>query len=110
MEKGPAEKWRGFPINGVSVDNMESVHWQEVMEGEYITLKGKERGVLTAGCYLLVATGVGDSVSEAAKAAYKTAWQVKLPSNLMFRTDIGDRLRRELPRLHKLGYAKEVDY
>lgn len=108
-EKDPDAKWAGFPINGVDL-GLDALHLQQVMEGNYITLKGEERGLLSAGTYLMVVTGTGDTVSEAAAAAYEVAWKVQIPSNLMFRTDIGRRLRRDLPRLHRMGYAKEVDY
>jgi phosphoribosylamine-glycine ligase len=110
QEADSKDTWIGFPINGVSAENVTSLHFQDAMEGDYITLKGKKRGVLSAGCYIMVVTGTGETVSAASRAAYKVAWQVRMPSNLMFRTDIGDRLRKDLPRLHKLGYAREVDY
>jgi hypothetical protein len=36
--------------------------------------------------------------------------QIKIPSNMMYRTDIGCRLEKQLPALHKLGYAEGMTY
>jgi phosphoribosylamine-glycine ligase len=65
---------------------------------------------LTAGTYVAVVTGAGKTVSEAQDKAYEVAWGLKWPSNIAFRTDIGDRLKAELPKLHKLGYAQGMEF
>jgi phosphoribosylamine--glycine ligase len=101
-EKEPRHKSVGFPINGIKAVDMNDFHPQQIMAGD-----GQ---MVSAGCYLAVVTGSGDTVHEAAAAAYDVAWQVEMPSNLMFRTDIGERLKTDLPKLHKLGYAIGMDY
>jgi phosphoribosylamine--glycine ligase len=101
-EKEPRRKWVGYPVNGMRVADMSNFHPQQIMSAGGDTV--------SAGCYLAVVTGVGDTVSAAASAAYEIAWRVEMPSNLMFRTDIGKRLKADLPKLHKLGYAAGMDY
>lgn len=104
----------GYPIKGITDSTYKNLHLQQVMEGKAPRLKDKAikrvRMPLSAGDYLMVATGVGDSVEEAAEAAYKIAWQIKMPSNLMFRTDIGKALKEELPLLQQHGFAKGLTY
>jgi phosphoribosylamine--glycine ligase len=100
-EKEPRRKWVGFPINGLEPEAVDSFHPQQIMA---------DKQLVSAGCYLAVVTGAGKTVREAKGRAYGVAWQVEMPSNLMFRTDIGERLRADLPKLHKLGYAEGMDY
>jgi phosphoribosylamine--glycine ligase len=104
------KEWDGFPIRGVNEKNLNQFHFQMVREGKYPTVEGKEEGLLTAGNYLMIVTGTGNTVREAQEKAYNAAWKVKIPSNVMFRTDIGDRLRDDLPTLHRLGYARGMDF
>jgi phosphoribosylamine-glycine ligase len=66
--------------------------------------------MLTAGNYVVVVTGAGETVTAAHNAAYAVVGDVKWPSNVMYRTDIGKRLEAQLPVLHKLGYAKGITY
>jgi phosphoribosylamine-glycine ligase len=75
-----------------------------MVDGKVLTVET----ICTAGTYIGVVTGTGDSVSEAKERAYDIAWEIDLPSNLMFRTDIGDRLEKQLPELQKHGYAKNM--
>ena len=65
---------------------------------------------VTAGDYVYVATGTGKSVSQAAANAYKTIDQIEIPNSPMYRTDIGKRLEKQLPKLHKLGFATSWRY
>jgi phosphoribosylamine---glycine ligase len=104
--KDPKEKWDGFPISGVTKKNLQNIHFQMVREGAYPTTEGQKTGILTAGNYLMVVTGTGETVQQAQDRAYDIAWKIKMPSNIMFRTDIGDRLEKDLLKLRRLGYAK----
>lgn len=101
--------WSGFPVYGVNDDNLEAIHWQQVMDGEAEIDVGDEVQTLpmtlTGGTYVTIVSGMGRSVSAAQSDAYRTAWELKIPSNTMFRTDIGDRLEKELPELQDLGFA-----
>jgi phosphoribosylamine-glycine ligase len=64
----------------------------------------------TAGSYLVVVTGTGDSVSEAKDKAYKLMKKVKVGNDPQYRTDIGEKCEKELAKLHKLGYCKDWKY
>jgi hypothetical protein len=49
-------------------------------------------------------------VIEAAMEAYAAADAVRWPSNEMYRTDIGNRLREDLPALQLHGFAEGMRY
>ncbi len=63
------------------------------------------RTLVSAGNYLLVGVGLGKTVKEAQKKVYELVWNIDLPSNRMFRTDIGDRLESDLPLLQRHGFC-----
>jgi phosphoribosylamine--glycine ligase len=104
----------GFPLYGITNANADSLHFFEVRDGAAPTmLRGRVETVnmpVTAGDYILVATGHGDTVRTAQRAAYAVVWGIELPSNRMFRTDLGERLRKELPKLQEHGFAKGMTY
>ena len=64
----------------------------------------------TAGNYLLIVTGLGDTVSEASKNAYKNVDEIKVGNDMGYRKDIGEKCEDFLAKLHKLGYAKNFKY
>lgn len=64
----------------------------------------------TAGDYVLIATGVGGTVQEARRRAYRAIERPKMPTEPFWRPDIGLRLRRDLDRLQAHGYALDVEY
>jgi phosphoribosylamine--glycine ligase len=108
------EPWEDFPIYGIDLENEKHLHWQQVKEGKGFLWTGEDcrrpRMTLTAGTYVVVVSGSGSSVKAAAEAAYETAWNIKWPSNIVFRTDIGKRLEEQLPELQKHGYATGMRY
>lgn len=110
---GP-EKWADFPIYGITNENFDHLHFQQVKEAKgFLWAAGKltrPSMTLTAGTYVMVVTGSGYTVAMAQKAAYATAWGVKWPSNIVMRTDIGKRLEEQLPLLQKNGFAEGMDY
>lgn len=113
-DKDPLGTWQEYPIRGTTDGNWRHLHWQQVMEGDHVSLKDgtvrRRAGIVTAGNYPLVVTGQGDSVSEAAGEARKVADKIRWPSNVMYRTDIGKRLKKELPVLQALGFAMGMTY
>ena len=96
------ENSQGFPIYGITEDNENSLH-------PCLIRAGKDE-METAGNYPFVVTGLGDTVRSAAKKAYAICKDVKWPSNIMYRDDIGDRLEEELPILQEHGYATGMEY
>jgi phosphoribosylamine-glycine ligase len=61
----------------------------------------------TSGEYVMVATGLGKTVTKAREKVYGAVKEVKF-SNMICRNDIGEGLLDCLPKLHKLGYAKDM--
>jgi phosphoribosylamine--glycine ligase len=96
----------GFPVWGIDASNRFNIHPAEMMLGEGYDEKGKKQPMLvSAGDYLLIASGTGRTVSQAKTRAYKTIKQLEIPNSPMYRTDIGCRLEEQLPKLQKLGFA-----
>jgi phosphoribosylamine---glycine ligase len=112
-EDDPPATWSGYPIN-ISEESSQHIHWQQVMSGFAPRLVGgrveRTRVIVTAGQYPIVVTGSGPSVEWAAIEAYDVAWRVKWPSGIMFRTDVGKRLEKELPLLQEHGFALGMEY
>jgi len=103
----------GIPIYGA--DDMEHIHLSEAMIGEAPTnINGKVvdlPSLVTAGDYVLVATGEGATLTGARRGVYAALKKVKIPNSPFYRTDIGaGRLKKQLPILHELGYAKAFDF
>lgn len=95
--------------------------WQEVLE---VPIYGKpdlqgwhpcevqcgSETMCSAGTYLGIGVGTGSTVREAARGAYKVFKSLSLPAAPSYRTDIGQRLRRELDQLQTHGYAAGMVY
>jgi phosphoribosylamine---glycine ligase len=108
----PKATWTGYPIDGI--EDFENIHPQQMMLGLKPTVQdGKVRNMpmeATSGTYVMVVSGAGGNVRVAAARALALAHSIKWPSNVMFRTDVGARLRDQLPQLHALGYAIGINY
>lgn len=104
----------GFPVWGMTDKNRFHIHPAEMKLGCAPCLEGGklvERPMLvTAGDYVLVATGCGPSVSSAAEGAYTVVKELEIPNSPMYRTDIGMRLEKQLPKLQALGYSTAWEY
>jgi phosphoribosylamine--glycine ligase len=101
------------PIYGVTRGNKKHLHPQSVkidvmpdMEGEKIVNRPVWN---TSGDYVMVITGYGKDVKQAADRAYKTAKQLHI-SNPILRDDVGEGLKEQLPKLHEQGYATHFEY
>ena len=104
----------GVPVYGITRANRDHIHPAEMKQGIAPAMVGgkvENRSMtVTAGDYILVASGTGATVSDAAKKAYTTMSQIEMPNSMMYRTDIGERLKKQLPELHKMGYAEGTEY
>lgn len=111
FNKIPREDLTGIPIY---CDQNEHIHPAEIMAGTAAHVVGNKLVDMptwvSAGNYLFVATGVDRTVSGSAKKAYETIKGVSIPNSPGYRTDIGNRLKKELPELQKLGYCKTITY
>jgi phosphoribosylamine--glycine ligase len=98
-----------YPIKLDKV-NMNDIHPSEVKIGKTLKISdGKIKevdGWVTAGNYILTATACGDTVSEAKEKVYKILKNIEVGNSPQYRTDIGDRLNKQLPTIQKFGYAK----
>jgi phosphoribosylamine--glycine ligase len=112
--KDPQGTWARYPISGVSADNLSHLHFQQVMQGlSPMVVDGKVKDVdslLTAGPYVMIVGGHGKTVRFAQDDVYELAGEIKWPGNLMYRTDIGNRLEKELPLVQKFGFADGLRY
>jgi phosphoribosylamine---glycine ligase len=112
--KSPLEKVLGIPVYGLTPSLHQHVHPACMMWGtgpQEINGKIVEAPMpLTAGDYVLITSGSGDTVCQARDAALRVAKRLKIPSSPFWRPDIGNRLRTQLPKLAKMGYAQNLNY
>ena len=102
----------GIPIRGA--DDMKHIHLSEAMIGVTPTMVGDKvvdlPGLVTCGDYVMVVTGTGDTITSARSDCYRAVKKIKIPNNPFYRTDIGaGRMVKQLPILHKMGYAKGLE-
>lgn len=109
--KVPRRDLCGIPVYS---DMNPHIHPCDIMQG---TAPNEVNGKIvnspnwvTAGPYLLVASGNAETVSGSAKKAYAVLKSIEIPNSPMWRTDIGKRLKTELPILQAMGYATGMTY
>ena len=101
----------GIPVYGLTPETLEHVHPCEMMECLAPAEGGGHAKHLgTAGDYVLVMSATGATVKEAQKNVYRHLNSIHVPNSPMWRVDIGDRLRKELPLLQKHGLARGMSY
>lgn len=104
----------GIPIYGIHSGNIEHIHLCEVMAGEVPVSNGgkitREELFVSSGDYLGCIVGLGPTVKRAAERAYNLIDQLEIPNSLLYRTDIGHRLEKQIPDLQKLGFAENWLY
>jgi phosphoribosylamine--glycine ligase len=93
----------GFPIYGLEQPLETCYHPCEVM-------KGKTDCLETAGSYVMVCTGTGNTIKQSSEKAYKALSNICIPGGMLYRTDIGARLKKQLAKLQKFGYATGLKY
>jgi len=98
----------GYPIAGIE-DVWDHISpWQMMLEKGPVMEGGKitEGDVYkTTGDYVCVVTALGPDVHDVIPAVYAAVDRVKF-SDRIVRTDIGERLEKELPQLHAFGYSE----
>ena len=108
------EDYQGYPIYGVERDELHNVHLSEAMWGRAPAMVDgtvKERDLfVTSGNYVLTTSGTGPSVEKARERAYKLLDKIEVPNSPMWRTDIGKKLEKQIPKLSKMGYVKGMKY
>lgn len=110
--KSPPELVEGNPIAGLD-EVWDDVHLASVMIGKGAVMDGDkvvDRPThQTTGEYVMCATGLGSTVQKAMKRVYKTVDGVHFP-NKIYRNDIGLKLEKTLPALHRFGYALDMEF
>lgn len=105
----------GIPIMGLTEENLPHIHPSMVMMGDTV-VRGesgieKGRGWVTAGDYILCATGVASCVNKARDKALGVLDELRdTPSSPFWRRQIGNRLKAQLPKLRALGYCTDMSY
>ena len=106
----PIEEVTGIPVYGVDDSTKPWLHPCEIMAGTAPCLEdGKivnKKMWVTAGSYIIVCSGIGKTVEESKEAAYKIVDKISFPNSPMYRTDIGCRLEKQLPKLQAMGYCE----
>ena len=107
------EDYLDFPIfmDEITEKELANVHPAEIklthtckMMGDNLVEDCPEWG--TAGSYILICTGVGDTVTEAKDKAYKLVKKIKMGNDVAWRTDIGKNMEKQLPKIQKMGFYK----
>ena len=107
--KKPLESYLDFPVITDGAD-MDHIHPCEIKLSK--TMKMVDGEVVedmpewgTAGTYVCVCTGTGDTITEARDKAYKTLDKVKVGNDYGYRNDIGDKCEKYLKKLKKFGFC-----
>ena len=115
----PYSRYTGKQVEGIPIYDapMEPCDWFHPCQIQLGKAPMKEKGdivskpcLTSAGDYMAVVTGTGKSVTEAKNMVYKNIKKVSVPNSLMYRDDIGERLKKNLPDLHKFGYATGLEF
>lgn len=108
------EEVSGFPVYGVEGFLHTDIHLCEVKMGKAPIEEDGEikegRMFVTAGDYILVATGTDYSVAGSSKRAYRALKKAEVPNSPMWRIDIGKRLEKQLEVIQEHGYADDWSY
>ena len=100
----------GVPVYGITPSLWENLHPCEMMMGTApMDVNGKIETVpvpVTAGDYVLVMSATDSDVYGAKQKVYRKLKRLSVPNSPMYRTDIGDRLAKQIPMLQSMGYAK----
>jgi phosphoribosylamine---glycine ligase len=118
MPDFPYSKFTKKEVTGVPVynaDDMEHVHLCEVMLGDDVPVQVGDKIVrmphyVTCGDYVAVVTGTGETITGARRSAYAAVKKIKIPNNPFYRTDIGSRLLKALPKVQRHGFAKQFTF
>ena len=108
----PQSQHVGYPLFDLTMeDALENVHLAAVMCGKAPAMvngkvKLNHEQFVTAGNYVCIVTGVGETVKEASCACYDTIKKkINIPNSIGYRDDAGERLEWQLPPLRSMGFT-----
>jgi phosphoribosylamine---glycine ligase len=90
------------PIWGVTPSIENNLH--------FAMAQSKNGELSTAGSYVLISTGTGDTIVSARRETYRVLERLTIPASPFYRVDISQRLRRDVPKLQEHGFAKGLTY
>ena len=105
----------GYPLFNLKVEDTD-VCLSEVQAGKGPAMvdgevKLNQPMLVTAGSYVCTVNGTGKTIEEARDKCYKTIdKKIEIPNSIMYRTDIGKRLEKQLPDLQEMGYCGDMEY
>lgn len=109
-----AKETAGIPIYGLTPALLEHFHICSVMRGPAPIQVGDEiveqPHMLAAGDYIGVMVGTGTTITKARSRLYARIDQLEIPNSPMYRTDIGVRLKNQLPNIQSHGFATGIRY
>lgn len=104
----------GVPVYGITSRMWPNLHPCEMMMAECPDKIGERISTVpmpaTAGDYVLVMTATAPTVQDAKRTVYRRLKALSVPNSPMYRTDIGDRLAKQLPIIQAMGYARNLRY
>jgi len=105
----------GIPIYGLTQALWKHWHPGEMKLGEDVPQVAggqylKTPMPVTAGDYIGVMTAVSDNVKDAALTCYRRLDKLIIPNSPMWRTDIGKKLAKQLPKIQTHGFATAMEY
>ena len=105
----------GIPLYGLTPALWKHWHPGEMKMGDDVPVvragtHAKVPMPVTAGDYVGVMTAVSDNVKDAALTCYRRLEKLTIPNSPMYRTDIGKRLAKQLPKIQTHGYAEKMAY
>ena len=102
----------GYPLFDMcEEDGLDHIHFSEVMMGTMPNESGQNKTpcIVTCGTNILTFVGLGKTICDAREKAYSMyKKKVHLINSPMIRDDIGEKVEKMLPDLHKHGYALGV--
>lgn len=115
----PYSKMTNREVTGIPIYGLKGSLWQHVHPCEMamlpapITVENKLVNLpqpVTAGDYVLVMTALADTIKDAALTCYRRLERLTVPNSPMYRTDIGKKLAKQLPKIQARGYATNLTY
>lgn len=105
----------GIPVYGLTESLWKHWHPCEMMLGESVPNRISNQHIktpipVTAGDYVGVMTSTSTTVKDAALTTYRRLQKLVIPNSPQYRTDIGKRLAKQLPKIQKHGYAMGMTY
>lgn len=102
---------QGYPLYHLDDVDSEQIRLVECKKGVAPYMDGdkvvNKEGIVSAGDYILVSCGAGQTIRQAAKKAYEPLEVIEMPNSPFWRTDCGVKQAKELPELQSHGYCLE---